>query len=63
MSYTLSIIALGKLLSFYKTYLIFFKQNGNFLQNILYFCALETMPLIGLWGFLVMISSFLKINF
>ena len=61
--YTLSIVALAKLLSFYKGYLIFFKQNGNFLQNILYFCALETMPLIGLWGFLVMISSFLKINF
>ncbi len=39
--YTMIVLVLVKILSFYKSYLIFFKRNGLFLQIILYFCALE----------------------
>ena len=63
MIYSIIIIVLLKILSFYKTNLIFFRQNGSFLQNILYFCALEITPLIALWGTLAMINGYLKINF
>ncbi len=61
--YTLVVLVLVKLLSFYKSYIIFFKRNGMFLQIFLYFCALEVVPLFALWGGLVLISHYLKINF
>lgn len=61
--YTLVVLGIVKILSFYKTYLIFFKRNGVFLQIFLYFCALEVVPLFALWGGLVLISHYLKINF
>lgn len=61
--YVVIVIILSKILSFYKTYIIFFRRNGVFLQNILYFCALEMTPLASLWGVLVLINSFLKVNF
>ena len=61
--YTIIVLVLVKILSFYKSYLIFFKRNGLFLQIILYFCALEVVPLSALWGGLVLISHYLKINF
>ncbi len=61
--YTLIVVVLVKILSFYKCYSIFFRRNGGFLQLFLYFCALEMMPLGALWGILTTISSYLKINF
>ena len=61
--YTLVVLGIVKILTFYKTYLIFFKRNGVFLQIFLYFCALEVVPLLALWGGLVLISHYLKINF
>ena len=61
--YVSIVIILFKLLSFYKTYTIFFHRSGAFLQIILYFCALEIIPLLALWGVLTMINSYLKINF
>lgn len=61
--YTLAVIVLVKILSFFKTYIIFFRRNGGFLQIILYFCALEAVPLFALYGGLVLISHYLKINF
>lgn len=61
--YTAFVIILVKILSFYKSYSIFFKRIGAILQFILYFCALEIMPLAALWGALIMISNYLKINF
>ena len=61
--YTLVVLGIVKILSFYKTYLIFFKRNGVFLQIFLYFCALEVVPLFALSGGLVLISHYLKINF
>ena len=61
--YATIVVVLTKLLVFYRTHIIFFRQNSAFLQNILYFCALEIVPLFSLWGILVTIVDFLKINF
>ncbi len=63
MIYALIVLGLVKILSFYKSYLIFFRGKGTFLQIILYFCALEVIPLFALWGGLVLMSHYLKINF
>ena len=52
-----------KSLTFYKCWNIFFRQNDVFLQIILYFCALEIIPLLSLWGALGVIVNELKINF
>jgi len=51
-----------KILSFYKSYDIFFKRNAYFLQNILYFCALEIVPLVMLVSGLSAIVDILKVN-
>ena len=61
--YCLIVVILVKILTFYKTFTIFFKQNDFFLQIILYFCALEMVPLFTLWGGLSVIVDYLKINF
>lgn len=61
--YATFVIVLTKLLIFFKSYIIFFKQSGGYLQLFLYLCALEIMPLLNLWGILTLINSFLKINF
>ncbi len=52
-----------KILTFYKCCTIFFGRLGNFLQIFLYFCALELIPLVSLWGILVIIGNYLKVNF
>ena len=52
-----------KLLTFYKCWAIFFRQNGVFLQIILYFCALEITPLLAFAGMVKLIVDLLKINF
>ena len=49
--------------AFYKSYSIFFKRMGASLQIILYFCALELMPLMVLWGVLFITDNYLIINF
>ncbi len=61
--FVLFVIIFVKLLSFYKTYLIFFRRFGALLQIFLYFCALELIPLAVLFGFLVVIRDYLQINF
>ena len=61
--YTLVVIVLSKVLTFFKTYIIFFRQNGRFLQNILYFCALEIMPLLSMLGVMITANSYLKVNY
>lgn len=58
-----SIILLSKILAFYKCFSIFFRHRGGFLQIILYFCALEIVPLAALWGALIQVGNYLKINF
>ena len=61
--YCIFILSLAKILTFYKSYIIFFKQNRFFLQIILYFCALEIVPLVMLWSGLLGITNILKVNY
>ena len=61
--YTIFVVVLVKILTFYKSFVIFFRQNSLYLQIILYFCALEIIPLFALWGGLAVIANALKINF
>ena len=61
--YCLLIVVVAKIATFYKTYIIFFKQKALFLQIILYFCALEMIPLFALWSGLSVIMDILKVNF
>lgn len=58
-----TVLALFKMLTFYKCYAIFFKRMGVFLQLFLYFCALEAIPLAALWGALMLVGNYLKINY
>ena len=51
------------MLTFYKSWAIFFRQNSMFLQIILYLCTLEIVPLLSLGGALVWITDVLKVNF
>lgn len=61
MNYALIVIILTKLVSFYKSYSIFFRENGVYLQNLLYFCTLEISPLAMLWGILNLVAESLKV--
>lgn len=61
--YTALVIILAKILSFYKSFLIFFKKNNAIVQSFLYFCAFEMMPLGVLWGILVMTDNYIKVNY
>ena len=61
--YTVFVVVLVKILTFYKSFVIFFRQISLYLQIILYFCALEIIPLFALWGGLAVIANALKINF
>ena len=62
-AYVAFVTVLVKISLFYKSFILFFRQKVFFLQIILYFCALEIMPLLSLWGVLVQIVEQLKINF
>ena len=61
--YALFVVILVKIFTFYKCYVIFFRKNGLFLQIILYFCTLEIIPLLVLWGGLGIITNALTINY
>ena len=61
--YAVFVLVLVKILTFYKCYVIFFRKNGLFLQIILYFCTLEIIPLLALWGVLGIITNALTINY
>ena len=61
--YTVFVLVLVKILIFYKCYVIFFRKNELFLQIILYFCTLEIIPLLALWGVLGIITNALTINY
>ena len=61
---TLAIVILFvKILTFYKGYVIFFRRFEAFLQNFLYFCALEMIPLAVLVGILEVFNAHLIIKF
>ena len=57
------VLFLNKIVTFYKCWEIFFKQNGYFLQIILYLCALEIVPLALLGASWVLVIDQMKINF
>ena len=57
------ILVIVKILTIYKCYVIFFRQNVFKLQIILYFCTLEIVPLLAFWGALEITANSLKINF
>ena len=61
--YVVFVLVLVKILTFYKCYVIFFRKNGLFLQIFLYFCTLEIIPLLALWGGLGIITNALTINY
>jgi len=61
--YFVFVLILAKILTFYKCQVIFFRQNSYFLQIILYFCALEIVPLAALWGVLTVTTNVLKVIF
>ena len=61
--YAILVLAVFKLLAFYKTFIIFFSANRAYLQNFLYFCTLEIIPVGALWGVLTITCNYLKVNF
>ena len=61
--YTFIVVIFIKILTIYKTYVIFFNQKALYLQIILYFCALEMVPLLSLWGGLAVIVNHLRVIF
>lgn len=61
--FTLFVVILARLLALFKAHIVFFKDRQFYLQIILYFCGLELIPLLALWGVLATINSYLKIIF
>lgn len=61
--YTTVIVIFGIIMAFYRSFVIFFRNKGGFLQNILYLCALEIVPLVAFAGIWAMVVNSLKINF
>ena len=61
--YTFLVVFFFKILIFYKTYVIFFAQKALYVQIFLYFCALEMVPLLSLWGGLAVIVNHLRVIF
>ena len=63
MLYLIIALSIIKLLTFYKCYIIFFRQNVVRLQIFLYLCTLEIVPLLAFLGALEFTANSLKINF
>ncbi|MCI2086891.1 MAG: DUF4271 domain-containing protein [Prevotella sp.] len=63
MIYALIVVVLFKLLTFYKAFIIFSQRISAIVQNILYFCTLEVIPMLVLWGIWEMIGNDMKITF
>lgn len=61
--YIVVLFVFVKLLQAYKSYIIFFKSFGGILQLILYFCTLEVMPVLMLFGAIELTGMYLKVNF
>ncbi len=59
--YLAAVFALMGALRFSRSYALFFRQKPPRLQIILYFCALELMPILLLWGTLVTTVGSFKI--
>ena len=50
------IVGVMKILAFYKAYNIFFSTRGGIVQNFLYFCTLELIPLGVRRAYLVLVK-------
>ena len=61
--YFFLLLAIVKILTFYKSFIIFFRTNSVKLQNFLYFCTLEIIPMLSFWGALGIVADILKINY
>ena len=61
--YVAIVLTIIKILTFYKCFIIFFSRIVVKLQIILYFCALEMVPLLFIWTILNATANMLKINF
>ena len=61
--YFIFVLFFVKILTFFKGYVVFFRSNVVKLQIILYFCALEIVPLLAFWGALDLVTNSLKIIF
>ena len=61
--YFIFVLIIAELMTFYKCWVIFFRQISAFLQIILYLCALEIVPLLILGGALARITNELKVTF
>ena len=57
------VLFLNKILTFYKSWQNFFRQNGGFLQTFLYFCALEIITSLIFGAVLCFSIDEIKINF
>ena len=59
--YVFAVVGIVKLLTLYRTSVIFFRKKTVYLQNILYFCALEVVPACILAGILLLTSNYLRL--
>jgi len=57
------VLILNKVLTFYKCWSIFFRQNYRSLQIFLYFCALEAAPLLAFAGLWLALAYYFKVIF
>lgn len=53
------VVFLTRIILLYETYIIFFPKIHGILHLIVYFCALEIMPLFGLWQALIYTNDIL----
>lgn len=60
--YAAVVLIIVKILTLFKCWYIFFSRNVVKLQIILYFCALELVPMLFLWGTLDITANILKIK-
>ena len=57
------VLILNKIMLYYHCFHIFFYKKSAFMQNILYLCAFEIVPLLSLGGILKVLTGLLIINF
>lgn len=60
--YFILVLIFLKILTFYKCWSIFFRQNSFYLQTFSYFCALEIVPMLSLISGLAVLIDNLKLN-
>lgn len=56
------VVALAKLLTLYKCWHLFFRTSPPMIQALLYFLALEAVPLVSVWGLMVWLARLLQVS-